>query len=361
MASRQGTATGRKSNQQPRSGQASQIGRSEEGGSRPLAHDGRTEEQRAGGHPRQGTSRQGMLREVSNMGLARFLGWFSIGLGVTEVAAPGFIAKVVGVRPDKRGLVRLMGLREIGHGVGILSQRKPTEGVWSRIGGDAIDLALLGAALVSPDSKKSRVVAASAAVLGVTALDLMCAEKLGRDTRSTRERAIQTTKTITINRSPEEVYNFWHNFENLASFMYHLESVQSTGGNRSHWVARGPAGVRVEWDAETTEDRPNELIAWRSVPGSDVENSGRVEFEPAPGARGTIVKVNIQYNPPGGTIGAGIAKLLGKEPGQQVQDDLRRFKQVMETGEVVQSDASIHLMPHAAQPPLRARSASSAM
>jgi uncharacterized membrane protein len=301
------------------------------------------------------------MREVPDLGLARFLGWFSIGLGVTEIAAPAFIAKVVGVRPDKRGLVRLMGLREIGHGVGILSQRKPTEGVWSRVGGDAIDLAFLGAALTSPSSKKSRVVAASAAVLGVAALDLMCAEKLGSGNRLTGEGRIQTTNTVTINRSPEEVYNFWRNLENLPSFMHHLESVQSTGGNRSHWAARGPAGVRVEWDADITEDRPNELIAWRSVEGSDVDNSGWVEFESAPGGRGTIVRVNMQYSPPGGRIGAGIAKVLGKEPGQQVQDDLRRFKQIMETGEVVRSDASIHLLPHAAQPPLRARSASSAM
>jgi uncharacterized membrane protein len=254
-----------------------------------------------------------------------------------------------------------LGLREIGHGVAILSQRKPTEGVWSRVGGDAIDLAFLGAAFVSPNSKKSRVVGATAAVLGVTALDLLCAEQLSSDTRSTEESAIQTTKTITVNRSPEEVYNFWRDLENLPSFMYHLESVQSTGGNRSHWVARGPAGVRVEWDAEITEDRPGELIAWRSVEGSDVDNRGWVEFEPAPGGRGTIVRVNLQYNPPGGRIGAGIAKLLGKEPGQQVQDDLRRFKQIMETGEVVQSDASIHSLPHPAQPPLRARSASSAI
>jgi uncharacterized membrane protein len=357
MARRQGTATGRGSNQQPRSEQSSQRGGSEGGGERrTLGHNGGREGQRASGRSHQGT-----LRGVSDQGLARFLGWFSIGLGVTEVAAPGFIAKVVGVRPDKSGLIRTLGLREIGHGVGILSQRKPTEGVWSRVGGDAIDLAFLGAALVSPDSKKSRVVAATAAVLGVTALDLLCAEQLSSDTTmSTEERGIQTTKTITINRSPEEVYNFWRDLEKLPSFMYHLESVQSTGENRSHWVARGPAGVRVEWDAEITEDKPNELIAWRSVEGSDVDNSGWVEFEPAPGGRGTIVRVNIQYNPPGGMIGAGIAKLMGKEPGQQVQDDLRRFKQILETGEVVQSDASIHSLPHAARPPLRARSASSA-
>jgi uncharacterized membrane protein len=356
MASRQRTTTGRRSNQQPRSGQASQTGRPDGGDERrSLARNERTRGQSA-----RGPSLRGALRGGSALGLARFLGWFSIGLGLTEVAAPGFIAKVVGVRPDNRGRIRMLGMREIGHGVAILSQNKPTEGVWSRVGGDAIDLAFLGAALVSPDSKKSRVVAASAAVLGVTALDLMCAEQLRSDTKS-QESAIETTKTITINRSPEEVYNFWRNLENLPSFMYHLESVQSTGGNRSHWVARGPAGVRVEWDAEITEDSPGELIAWRSVGKSDVENSGRVEFMPAPGGRGTIVRVNIQYNPPGGIVGAGIAKLLGKEPGQQVQDDLRRFKQIMETGEVVQSDASIHSLPHPAQPPLRARSASSAI
>ena len=148
-------------------------------------------------------------------------------------------------------------------------------------------------------------------------------------------------KSLIINRTPEELYQFWRNFENLPRFMPHLESVQVRGEGRSHWVAKAPAGTSVEWDAEITEDRPNELISWRSLEGADVDNSGTVRFESAAGGRGTIVKVDINYNPPGGVIGAAIAKLFGEEPGQQAQESLRCLKQVMETGEVVISDGTV--------------------
>jgi uncharacterized membrane protein len=147
-------------------------------------------------------------------------------------------------------------------------------------------------------------------------------------------------KSIIINSTPEELYRFWRDFENLPRFMQHLQSVEETGEGRSHWVTKGPADSRVEWDAELTEDRENELIAWRSLEGSDVDNSGSVRFEPAPGNRGTIVKVEINYTPPGGALGSLVAKLFGEEPGQQAQESLRTFKQLMETGEVVVSDGT---------------------
>ncbi|HVG39135.1 MAG TPA: SRPBCC family protein [Pyrinomonadaceae bacterium] len=149
-----------------------------------------------------------------------------------------------------------------------------------------------------------------------------------------KDRAIRVSQSVTINRSPEELYQFWHNFENLPHFMNHLEAVQTTGDKRSHWVAKAPAGTTVEWDAEIINDKPNELIAWRSLAGADVDNSGSVRFERGPEGRGTQVRVEIQYSPPGGVIGATIAKLFGEEPNQQVQEDLRRFKQVMEAGEI---------------------------
>ena len=150
---------------------------------------------------------------------------------------------------------------------------------------------------------------------------------------------IEARATITVDKALEEVYWFWHDFENLPRFMAHLESVRVTGEGRSHWRAKGPAGRAVEWDAEIVEERPDELIAWRSLAGADVDNSGYVRFTPAPGGRGTEVRVELRYAPPGGSAGAAVAKLLGSEPGQQVLDDLRRFKQVLETGEVVRSDA----------------------
>jgi uncharacterized membrane protein len=145
-------------------------------------------------------------------------------------------------------------------------------------------------------------------------------------------RGIKVEKSVTINKSPEELYRFWRNFENLPRFMNHLESVKQTGEGRSHWVAKAPAGKTVEWDAEVYNEKENELIAWRSLEGSDVDNAGSVRFEPATDGSSTIVRVTLKYDPPGGVIGSMIAKLFGEEPSQQIEEDLHRFKQVMETG-----------------------------
>lgn len=145
---------------------------------------------------------------------------------------------------------------------------------------------------------------------------------------------IKVEKSVTVNRAPEEVYRYWRNFENLPRFMNHLESVKDLGNNRSHWVAKAPAGKTVEWDAEVYNEKENELIAWRSLEGADVDNAGSVRFEAAPEGRGTIVRVTLKYDPPAGKIGSLVAKLWGEEPSQQIEEDLRRFKQVMETGEI---------------------------
>jgi uncharacterized membrane protein len=144
------------------------------------------------------------------------------------------------------------------------------------------------------------------------------------------ERGIKVEKSVVINRAPAELYQFWRNFENLPRFMDHLESVTTTGGNRSHWVAKAPAGTSVEWDAEVYNEKAGELIAWRSLEGADVANAGSVHFTPAAG--GTEVRVVLKYDPPAGVIGAAVAKLFGEEPSQQIDEDLRRFKQLMETG-----------------------------
>ena len=146
-------------------------------------------------------------------------------------------------------------------------------------------------------------------------------------------RGIKVEKAVTINRSPEELYRFWSNFENLPRFMSHLESVRDTGQGRSHWVAKAPAGTTVEWDAEVFNIKANELIAWRSLEGADVDSAGSVRFERAPGGRGTEVRVSLKYDPPGGALGAVFARLFGEEPAQQIEEDLRHFKQAMEAGE----------------------------
>lgn len=163
-------------------------------------------------------------------------------------------------------------------------------------------------------------------------------EGFGLSTAGTQPQGIHVEKTVTINKPPTEVYEYWHNFENLPRFMHHLESVQTLGDGRSHWVATAPAGKTVAWDAEITEDRENDHIAWRSLPGADVDNAGEVRFIPAPGGRGTEVKVALDYNPPGGMVAATLAKLFGEEPSQQVEKDLNRFKQLMEAGEIPTTD-----------------------
>jgi uncharacterized membrane protein/NAD(P)-dependent dehydrogenase (short-subunit alcohol dehydrogenase family) len=145
---------------------------------------------------------------------------------------------------------------------------------------------------------------------------------------------VKVKKSVTINRSPAELYSFWKKFENLPRFMEHLESVTETGSRTSHWVVKSPVGDSVEWDAEITSDEPNGHIGWKSVEGSDIANSGMVRFRPTVD-RGTEVSVDLSYESPGGKLGSLIAKLFGEEPEQQVAEDLRRFKRLMETGEII--------------------------
>jgi uncharacterized membrane protein len=274
--------------------------------------------------------------------LARGLGWFSLGLGLAEVLAPRGVAKIAGVKGRNKGLIRLFGLREIASGIAIFAQgRRPAAAVWSRVAGDALDLAALALAFTSPDSNKGGVAFATANVLGVAALDVLCAQQLSSPQQSNEGGTAQVKKSLIINRPPEELYSFWRDLRNLPRFMNHLESVLETDGKRSHWVAKAPAGTTVEWDAEITEEREGEFIAWHSLEGSQVENYGSVSFERAAGGRGTIVKVEMEYTPPGGVLGAVVAKLFGDDPGQQAQEALRCFKQVMELGEVVVSDGTV--------------------
>ncbi|MFI5229679.1 MAG: SRPBCC family protein [Gemmatimonadales bacterium] len=296
-------------------------------------------------------------RGTGGESLANFLGAFSIGLGLAQALAPGAMTKLVGVQSDDRHrtLMRLLGLREISHGIAILSKQQPKRAVWSRVGGDALDLALLGGALANPDNDRGRTLFATANVLAVTALDVMAAQTLSKQPETPANDGadrgvIHTKRSITVGCPIHEVYAFWHELENLPRFMRHLESVTVTGPGRSHWKAKGPAGTTPEWDAVTTADRENELIAWRSVDGSDIRNAGAVRFMPAPGGRGTEVRVDMQYEPPLGKIGSKVAMLFREEPGQQVQDDLRHFKQMMEIGEIVVSDATKQRGAHAARP-----------
>lgn len=145
---------------------------------------------------------------------------------------------------------------------------------------------------------------------------------------------IQVEKSIVIAKSPEELYAFWRNFENLPNIMSHLESVTGTRGKRSHWVAKGPAGVPIEWDAEIMEDKKNEMISWRALADADVPNEGTVYFKKA-GDGQTELRVSMEYTLPGGEIGAALAEFFGEDPARKIEDDLNNFKEAVEGGEIM--------------------------
>lgn len=144
---------------------------------------------------------------------------------------------------------------------------------------------------------------------------------------------VKVEESVTINRPVEDVYRFWRNFENLSRFMHYLDSVKDLGNGRSHWVARAPLGMSIEWDAEVINDKPNDMIAWRSLEGSEVETAGSVHFRNLSFGRGTEARVSLKYNPPAGKAGAAVAKLFGRSPQAEIREDLRNLKRILETGE----------------------------
>ena len=203
-------------------------------------------------------------------------------------------------------------------------------GRWSLVVGGSV-LALYGFKQMSPARIALGAIGASIAVRGIRGF------QRSRDDVSVRhERGIRVVESVTVNRSARELYQFWRELEALPSFTKHLESVEVIDETRSRWVAKGPLG-RIEWDAEIINDIKDKLIAWRSVNESDVGNAGSVQFEAVPG-RGTRVTVTMQYEPPGSSLTALFAKIFGEEPGQQVREDLRRFKQIVETGEIATTE-----------------------
>ncbi|MGH7232359.1 MAG: SRPBCC family protein [Nitrospiraceae bacterium] len=205
----------------------------------------------------------------------------------------------------------------------------------SMIGGGA--LALYG--LLHLRSPRGLVLAGIGGALASRGVTGHCSlyQRLGVNTRDDRGRdkvrtsqAVKVEQSIRVNRSPEEVYRFWRNFENLPRFMHHLESVTVHTDTRSRWVVKAPLGTTVTWEAEIINEKEHELIGWRSVGGADVDNAGSVRFRPASGG-GTEVKVTLQYDPPGGLAGTVMAKVMGDDPEQIIAEDLHRFKEVMET------------------------------
>jgi uncharacterized membrane protein len=178
----------------------------------------------------------------------------------------------------------------------------------------------------------------------------------GRNISVPYELGIRVDAAVTIDKPREELYRFWRNLENLPRFMQHIESVKEIDNKHSHWVVKAPARRSVQWKAEIINEVENELIGWRSLPGADVDNAGSVHFEAAPDGKGTLVRIALQYNPPGGLVGALLARLFGEEPSQQIREDLQRFKRLMETGAI----PAIETPTNGRRPDKKAASASAA-
>jgi uncharacterized membrane protein len=268
-------------------------------------------------------------RKLPEDRLARLLGWFSFGVGLPQVVAPSAVNRVLGIRDEPRTRLcqRIVGARELATAAGIFSQPRPALWLWSRAGGDAADLALLARGLRNAESP-IRTLGAIGAVATITGADLLAT----RRAKAAGYAARTVVASTTVRAAPEAAYGLWHDLHNMPRFLAYVESVEVMDG-RSHWRAAGPTGRRIEWDAEIVDDRPNELISWRSSAGAPVPSSGSVRFASAPGDRGTEVRMLLHLEPP--------ATLLGNGPFRgQAEYALRRFKQVLEAGEIVRSEAN---------------------
>jgi uncharacterized membrane protein len=160
---------------------------------------------------------------------------------------------------------------------------------------------------------------------------------------------IKMKRSVIVNASADQLYAFWRRLENLPVLFDNVMSVRPLDDTRSHWSLRVPGGMTLEWDAEMTIDRQGEMIGWRSLGRADLDNAGYVRFERATGGRGTVVRVALQYNPPAGKLGAAVATLFGEKPATQIEEALRKFKQVMETGEIATTTGEQKL-PHSTEP-----------
>jgi uncharacterized membrane protein len=281
--------------------------------------------------------------------LSRAIGWSSVGIGAVQLAAPVALAQVVGLAPDRRGSLaaRLMGLTNLAIGAGLLARPRGGSRMWARVAGDAVGAGLLALAASGRRSSDARMAAALAASGTALVLDTLAARRIARSHRV----SVPLVYAVTINKPPAEVYGFFRRFENLPRFMDYLDSVEQQGERRSHWKARLPLGRTLEWEAEITEDRPGELIAWETVGRSLFAHRGRVTFAAAPGEEATEVRVWMEVGLPGIAPSPTLANLLTRP---QIKGDLRRLKQVMECGEVLVSDASAVRGKHPAQPSVKA-------
>lgn len=284
--------------------------------------------------------------------LAMTLGWVSLGLGLSSLLMPRTMARLAGVQP-RNAWMRAIGVRELISGAGLLLRPNKPGWLWSRVVGDAMDLSLLTVAArqmppMPPMPRPQRTGIASAALAGMTVLDLLAAygqttqtNAMRRPERSTRSGAgihqsgmVHVTKSIDVNRDAESCYHFWRDSRNFPRFMQHVEAIEPISATHSRWQVHGPLGQHQTWETELTSDLPGQQLGWRTRAGSELAHAGTVRFSPVPGRGGTRIALDFQYHAPLGKTGQRLMRALGDEPSQQASEDLRRFKQLIETGEI---------------------------
>lgn len=277
--------------------------------------------------------------------------WLSLGIGAASLLGSAGATRLIGARPTtaNRLAFAAIGVCDIAYGLSLLSGGPPTRWAWLRVAADVANLSVLGTRFAPQKLNGPAFGGLLAAGAGLTLIDTLAAAGTSNGQGEHTQHNVYVNATTTIRRSPEEVYRFWRDLSNLPRFMTHVESVTEAQGHTT-WKARASFGPAVTWDAQITSDRPGEEIRWRSTDHSLLANHGGVYFRPAPGGRGTEVHVHLGFEPPLGAVGEGIARLFQALPREQVTADLRRLKQLLEVGEIVRSDASVHKGMHPAQP-----------
>lgn len=289
----------------------------------------------------------------------RGLGAFSVGLGGALIAVPGLLAKLSGMPDDpaSRIALRSAGVREVLVGIGLLTTKQPSGWVWARAGQDAMDISMIGLATMRPNVRsRKRLLITGGVLAGICAVDVLAASRSTRRAESALvdsagddavsndavEKAMATSQakaSVMVDRPVKYVFDAWHNFSAFPRFMEHVESVSSNPDGTLHWVVKAPAGMSVDWDARIVADVPNQRIEWESEPDSMVRNHGCVEFRKGENKGETEVTVDLQFHPPMGAAGKAVARLFGEHPQQQIEEDLMRFKQVLESGGIDWTEA----------------------
>lgn len=258
------------------------------------------------------------------------LGWLSIGLAAAAVLAPRSVGRLTGLG-DRSSLLRLVGLRELASGLGLLTRENKAPWLAARVAGDVMDLAIALAAVGPENPRRGRALATLGVVGAIAAADLSACGRAASG-RDSAEAYLHTA--IVVNKSAQECYEFWRDVQNLPRFMRLVEAVEPIDERHTSWKIRGPGDVKLQWTTELTADEPSKRLAWRARDDLGLQHAATVRFQNAKGVRGTLVTVFAQYHAAVGTAAVGIRKLLGSDPASVLREDLRRFKQLIEAGEV---------------------------